>query len=47
MYAKHAFVHWYVSEGMEEGVFSEAHEDMAASEKDYEEVGADDAEGED
>ena len=23
MYAKHAFVHWYVGEGMEEGEFSE------------------------
>ena len=29
-YAKHAFVHWYVGEGMEEGQFSEAHEDMDA-----------------
>ena len=28
MYAKHAFVHRYVGEGMEEGEFSEAHEDM-------------------
>ena len=46
MHAKHVIVYRYVGESMKEGDFSEAHEDIIALEKDYEEVGLCSLEGE-
>ncbi len=41
MYRKRAFVHWYVGEGLSEGFFQEAREDVRRLKRDYEEMQAD------
>lgn len=46
MHRKRAFIHWYVGNGMEEMELSEARENLAALEKDYELVEKDDDVGE-
>jgi len=38
MYSQRAYVHWYVGEGMEEGEFMEAREDLDFLSKDYDDV---------
>ncbi|XP_018332011.1 tubulin alpha-2 chain-like [Agrilus planipennis] len=41
LYSKRAFVHWYLREGMEQCEFLEARENLAALEKDFEEIESD------
>ena len=38
LYSKRAFVHWYVGEGLSEGFFEEARNEITYIEKDYEEL---------
>lgn len=47
LYSRRGFVHWFVGEGMEEGEFAEAREELGAIEKDYEEAGQDANAGDD
>jgi len=42
MYSQRAYVHWYVGEGMEEGEFMEAREDLDFLAKDYADAAGDD-----
>lgn len=41
MYAKRAFIHWYLSEGMEEQEFIDARENLAELEMEYSDCGMD------
>ena len=38
MYAKRAFIHWFVGEGMESNEFECSREELNACMKDYEEI---------
>ncbi|XP_044739833.1 tubulin alpha-1 chain-like [Chrysoperla carnea] len=45
MYSRRAFVHWYLSEGMEESEFVQARENLAMLEKDYNELSNEESSG--
>lgn len=38
LYAKYSYCHWFVGEGLESGEMSESREELAALERDYEEL---------
>ena len=38
MFAKRAFVHWFVGEGMEEGEFLDSRDSLAVLTRDYQEL---------
>lgn len=40
----HKFAHWYVGDGLEEEIITEAQEDLAALDKSYEEIAMDSTE---
>ena len=40
LFSRRAFLHWFLGEGMEEAEFTEAREDLAVLEQDYNEVAA-------
>lgn len=45
MFSKRAFVHWFVTEGMEEGEFTESRESLEALQQDYQQLAQEDVEG--
>jgi tubulin alpha len=42
LYARRAFIHWFVGEGLESGEFNECRENLAALRKDFEGINVED-----